>query len=285
MSKKIVKPIIGFIGQGWIGKNYADDFERRGFKTVRYSLEEPYVKNKAKIKRCELVFIALPTPTTSRGFDGSIVRSVLKLIGRGHVAVIKSTIIPGTTESLQAANPHIFVMHSPEFLAEATAAYDAAHPTRNIIGIPKNTGAYKNKAKQVLAVLPAAPVNKICSAKEAEMIKYSSNCFLYLKVVYANLLYDLSRSLGNDWETVKTLVAADPRIGLSHLEPIGKSGRGAGGHCFIKDFEAFIRLYQKEAKDRSGLAMLKAVRAKNISLLKKSGKDKNLLNAVYGKIR
>ena len=37
---------IGFIGQGWIGKNYADDFERRGFKTVRYSLDKNYLPNK-----------------------------------------------------------------------------------------------------------------------------------------------------------------------------------------------------------------------------------------------
>ena len=42
---------IGFIGQGWIGKNYADDFERRGLEVVRYALEEPYVKNKDKINR------------------------------------------------------------------------------------------------------------------------------------------------------------------------------------------------------------------------------------------
>jgi len=56
--------IIGFIGQGWIGKNYADDFEKRGYETVRYSLEKPYVDNKEKIKDCDLVFIAVPTPTT-----------------------------------------------------------------------------------------------------------------------------------------------------------------------------------------------------------------------------
>ena len=43
---KINKIKIGFIGQGWIGKNYADDFEKRGFDVVRYSQEEPYVKNK-----------------------------------------------------------------------------------------------------------------------------------------------------------------------------------------------------------------------------------------------
>jgi UDPglucose 6-dehydrogenase len=276
------KPLIGFIGQGWIGKNYATDFECRGFKTIRYSLEDPYIKNKEEIKKCDLVFIALPTPTTPRGFDASLVGAVLKLIGKGKTAIIKSTILPGTTEALQAKNKNIFVMHSPEFLAEATAAYDAAHPTRNIIGIPKNSAAFRGRAQQVLDVLPVSKVNQICSAKEAELIKYGSNCFLYLKVVYANLLYDLSKSLGNDYNVVKNLIGADPRIGLSHLNPVDKTGRGAGGHCFVKDFEAFISLYQKKAKDELGLDVLRAVRNKNVSLLKKSKKSLDLIKEVYG---
>ncbi len=55
---------IGFIGQGWIGKNYADDFEKRGFEVVRYAQEEPYIKNKEAIADCDIVFIAVPTPST-----------------------------------------------------------------------------------------------------------------------------------------------------------------------------------------------------------------------------
>ena len=106
---------IGFIGQGWIGKNYADDFEVRGYKIVRYSKEEPYVKNQKEIFKCDIVFIAVPTPTTTRGFDDSILRQAVKLVGRGKIVVIKSTILPGTTELIQKENPGIFVLHSPEF--------------------------------------------------------------------------------------------------------------------------------------------------------------------------
>ena len=79
---------IGFIGQGFIGKNYADDFERRGFSVTRYSLEEPYRGNKEKIKECDIVFIAVPTPTTPEGFDDSILRGVLPLVKEGKTAVI-----------------------------------------------------------------------------------------------------------------------------------------------------------------------------------------------------
>ena len=103
MSKKI-----GFIGQGWIGKSYADDFERRGFEVIRYALEEPYIKNGQGIGECDIVFIAVPTPTTPRGFDDGILQQVIGMVGSGKIAVIKSTVLPGTTAKLQAANPGIF---------------------------------------------------------------------------------------------------------------------------------------------------------------------------------
>src|SRR5690348_15329082 len=106
------KPLIGFIGQGWIGKNYADDFEHRGYTTVRYGLEPEYAQNKDRIADCDIVLIAVPTPTTRDGFNPSIVRSVLHLVGKGKTALIKSTLLPGTTEELQKEFPDIIILNS-----------------------------------------------------------------------------------------------------------------------------------------------------------------------------
>ena len=273
---------IGFIGQGWIGKNYADDFERRGYEIVRYALEEPYCQNEEKIKDCDIVFIAVPTPSTPTGFDDSIVRAAVKKVGEGKTAVIKSTMLPGVTESIQAENEDKFVMHSPEFLREVTAAHDAANPDRNIIGLPKQDEEFLRRAEEVLSVLPEAPHKNICSAKEAELIKYAGNCYLYIKVVYANLLHDLATELGCDWEKIKHNLTGDPRIGKTHLDVVHKSGRGAGGHCFIKDFSAFSEMYEKLIGDAKGLAMLNALRDKNNDYLIKSQKDLDLLKGVYG---
>ncbi len=274
---------IGFIGQGWIGKNYADSFEDRGFDIVRYSVEPEYVGNKEKIKGCDIVFIAVPTPTTPDGFDFSIVESVIELVGDGKVALIKSTILPGVTEKIQKKYPKKFVMHSPEFLEEAKARYNADNPDRNIVGIPVDNEDYKKKAEEVMSVLPEAPYKLICSSRDAELIKYSGNVFLYFKVLFANLLYDLSTEVGADYEKVKEATGADPRIGASHLSPLHKSGRGAGGHCFIKDFAAYRELYEKYLpKDEKALAILRALEEKNIELLLDSKKDLDLLEGVYG---
>ncbi len=279
-DKKEIK--IGFIGQGWIGKNYADNFEQRGFKVIRYSLDAEYNGNKEKIKDCEIVFIAVPTPTTPEGFDDSILKQVIKLVGQGKIALIKSTILPGTTKYLQTENPNIFILHSPEFLTRHTAAHDAANPTRNIIGIPVDNEIYKQKAQAVMDVLPKAPYEIICRSLDAELIKYGGNCFFYFKNIFMNMLYDLSQKLGCDWEAVRQMIAADPRIGQEHTHPVNKGGRGAGGDCLIKDFEAFIGMYKNNVADEAGLKALTNLRDKNIDLLVKSNKDLDLLRGVYG---
>ena len=273
---------IGCIGQGWVGKHYSDEFEKRGYSVVRYALEEPHVHNKEAISTCDIVFIAVPTPTTPAGFDASRVRAVLPLLKEGSIAVIKSTILPGTTELLQREFPHLFVLHAPEFLVESTAAHDAAHPNRNIVGIPLDTGEYRQKAQMVLDVLPQAPYVTIMAARDAELVKYAGNCFLFTKVIFTNLLYDLVAATGGDWAGVREALVHDPRIGPSHTTPVHQSGRGAGGDCFIKDFEAFRRMYHTEVGDQSGDVVLAALRDKNNSLLTNSGKDLELLRSVYG---
>ncbi|MEN9913074.1 MAG: hypothetical protein RLY66_482 [Candidatus Parcubacteria bacterium] len=277
------KPRIGFIGQGFIGKNYADDFEERGYSVTRYSQEPAHIGNKDAIGECDMVFIAVPTPTTPKGFDDHLIREVIKLVGKGKIAVIKSTILPGTTVSIQKENPDIFVFHSPEFLTEVTAAHDARHPMRNIVGTPVDSDEYKKKAAQILAILPKPPYELICSSQEAELIKYGGNCLFYTKVVYMNMLYDYSASLGCDWNTVAEGMSHDPRIGTNHIQPVHKSGRGAGGNCFIKDFEAFIEGYKKSnPNDATGIEALESFKDKNYDLLRSSKKDLGLLKSVTG---
>jgi len=273
---------IGFIGQGWIGKSYADNFEARGFEPVRYAAEEEYQGNRDKIKDCDIVFIAVPTPSTPEGFDDSIVRDVVALVGEGSVAVIKSTILPGTTESIQAQYPGVFVFHSPEFLTEATAQHDADNPDRNIVGIPVDNAAYREKAELVLSVLPRAPYELICGAKEAELVKYGGNVSFFFKVLFFNLLYDLAQEVGADYQVMRDAMGHDPRIGFVHIDPLHKSGRGAGGHCFIKDFKAFLDIYEQEVGDERGIQVLKALESKNLELLLGTSKDVDLLRGVYG---
>jgi len=287
---KVKKPLIGFIGQGFIGKNYADDFERRGFEVVRYSLDEPYVENKEKVKECGIVFVAVPTPTIPSGkkrndgnpqvhFDNQIVREAVKASASRSIVVIKSTIVPGTSKIIQEENPDKIILHSPEFLSEKTAAYDAANPERNIIGMAQKNKEYQMAAETIMSILPEAPYKLICDALSAEHIKYANNSFLFLKIVFAHMFKEIVDKNGANWETVREALGADPRVGKSHLDPRG----GAGRSCFIKDFGALSEMYENLfPEEENAIMALRGFEYKNAELLQKSNRYLDLLEGVYG---
>jgi len=281
-NKHMQNKKIGFIGQGWIGKNYANNFEHRGFEVVRYGHETDYNGNKEKIKECDVVFIAVPTPSTPEGFDDSTVREVLALVGKHKIAVIKSTVIPGSTKTLQKDHQDAIVLFVPEFLSETTVQHDIAHPFTNTIGIPISDDLHKNAAKIVQEILPKAPHTLICDSTEAEIIKYAHNTSGYVQIILFNMVYDLAKSLGADWKNIQEAIEADPYICNRYANPIHKNGRGAGGNCFIKDFAAFIEMYEKRVGNKEGAVALRGFEQKNIALLKESGKDADLLRSVYG---
>jgi UDPglucose 6-dehydrogenase len=277
------KPLIGFVGQGYVGGSYANNFEKRGYSVVRYSLEPKYVHNKEAISACDIVFVCVPTPTTPKGFDASIVEAGLKLVGKGKTAVIKSTLLPGTTSRLQKKFKSIIVLCSPEFLSVATAQEDADAPFSNIIGIPVADKKHRAAAEAVHQILPNAPFVHICTSEEAEIIKYAHNMSGYTQVLTFNALYDLAQKVGADWEPIYQAVLADPMIPNRYSNPVHKSGRGAGGGCFIKDFAAFAKLYREMVGKKEGIEFLKAAEKKNIMLLVGTDKDIDLLEGVYGK--
>jgi UDP-N-acetyl-D-mannosaminuronate dehydrogenase len=75
---------IGVIGQGYVGKNYADNLEDRGFAVVRYSLDPLHLANKSKIPKTDLVIIAVPTPTKNGAFDDSLYVTPSAVFVRGR---------------------------------------------------------------------------------------------------------------------------------------------------------------------------------------------------------
>ena len=274
---------IGFIGQGYVGKNYADDFENRGFSIVRYSLEEQYKNNKAAVGACDIIFVAVPTPTTPSGFDLSIVEEALSYIQDGKIAVIKSTIVPGSTVALQKKYPKLVVLFSPEFLREATAAHDAAHPYSVIVGTPVSDEIHGRAAAQVLEILPDAPFKQVYGSTEAEFVKYVQNVSGYFQIVLFNLMYDLAQKVGANWDMVRDAIKADPDIASRFSNPVHKGGRGAGGSCLIKDLAAIRELYAKILpEDVQGNELLAAMEHKNLQLLVSTNKTMDHVKLVYG---
>lgn len=125
-------PTIGIIGVGMVGgamyRVYPD--------AIPYDIVK-YPKNKKKVSQADIIFVCVPTPHTEGGFDLSHVKETLENIEGEKIVVIKSTVLPGTTEQLQKEHPQHKLLFNPEFLTEETADQDFRYPDRQVVGYTK----------------------------------------------------------------------------------------------------------------------------------------------------
>lgn len=262
---KVNKLKVGIIGVGYVGGAVKKYFESKKIKPLLYD-KFKLLGSTDKVNKADVVFICTPTPyDPKRGFDLSAVEDAIKILNRDKIVVIKSTVLPGTTQALQKKHPRHKILFNPEFLREATADYDMTHPDRQILGVTKKSVSV---APKIMSLLPPAPYQKIMPALEAEVVKYMANAFLALKVVYANEFYDICKALKANYDLVKEAVVQDPRIADSHFDIWHGNYRGYGGSCFPKDVNAILQL----ARNRKIQAeLLKAMRDINRKYLKQSG--------------
>ena len=200
-------------------------------------------------------FVCLPTPMQEDGeADLSIVEGVLtelSLIPGNRVAVVKSTVPPGSTEKWNKAfeNTGLRVIFSPEFLREATALDDMRNQDRIILGGPR---PHINKVKQVFqAAFPNVPILKT-SSTTAEFVKYFTNIHLAARVSLSNELYQVCDKLDKsglniDYDKVLEYAQYDRRLGGSHMrvpsfesDDEGNSLYGFSLSCFCKDINALM---------------------------------------------
>lgn len=202
------------------------------------------------VMETDVTFICVGTPSDN---DGSInlnyVKQVSSEIGKilrkkdaYHVVVVKSTIIPGSTEehvipvlekeSGKRPGKDFGVVMNPEFLREGVAVEDFLKPDRVVIGsLNDRDGDIVEKLYKDFT----APVLKV-SLKTAEMIKYTSNSLLATKVSFINEIGNVCKKLGVDVYDVSKGVGLDHRISPSFLN----AGPGFGGSCFPKDVMALV---------------------------------------------
>ncbi len=279
-------PKVGIIGLGWIGtqfKRYFEDLKgyKRGENLFLYDID---VKKNFfdDVDRADVIFISLPSPRNPK--DGSCDTSIIegaiaKLNGgtAGKIIVIKSTVPPGTTARFQKKYPTHKFLFNPEFLTENRSWEDMIRPDRQIVGFTEES---LEAAHIVLSLLPKAPFmspwgtgisHKIrITATEAEFIKYAGNVYFVRKVNLANALARAAESFGVDYENIRQGMAADHRIGDSHLDVDHGGYRGWGGYCFPKDLDAFIQFAKSSGFEDIAL-MLEADRNFNERILAAQG--------------
>lgn len=202
------------------------------------------------IRQTDLTLVCVGTPSQANGrLDLTYVRRVCSEIGaclrgisRAHTIIIRSTMLPGSTEdvivpTLEEASGrregHDFtVMYNPEFMREGSSVHDFFHPPKIVFG---------SRDPSCQSAIPPlypgieAPTFHL-SLRAAELLKYVDNAFHALKVTFANEIGSLSREFGIDSHEIMNVFCADTKLNISpaYLKP----GFAFGGSCLPKDLRA-----------------------------------------------
>jgi GDP-mannose 6-dehydrogenase len=204
----------------------------------------------AAVADSDISFISVGTPSRRNGqLDLSHIRAVCSDIGNAirlkrtfHWVVLRSTVLPGTTERVvipaieaasgKKAGRDFLVCFNPEFLREGAATADFFNPPFTVIGT--GDSAQTAVIRELYSFIEAPLYETEIAA--AEMVKYSCNAFHALKVAFANEIGSICRSVGVDPKVVADIFKSDTRLNISpvYLTP----GFGFGGSCLPKDLRA-----------------------------------------------
>jgi UDPglucose 6-dehydrogenase len=286
---------LSVIGSGYVGTTIAAWFAELGYRVVNVDIDPDVVEaindgvspihepgldaliaehggdrlrattDYDAIADTDVTFLALPTPSREDGSidldimeDGaSALGEVLQNKADDHVVVVKSTVVPGTTEDVitpaieaasgKTAGEGFHIGMNPEFLREGTAVDDFREPEKIVLGA--NTEYAFETLNDVYEPLVEHAHNDVSivetGIREAEMIKYANNAFLATKVSLINELGNICKEYGVDAYEVADAIGLDHRISEHFL----RSGVGWGGSCFPKDVDAIRNAARQQGYD------------------------------------
>lgn len=269
------EPKVLLIGFGWVGQycgkyfRNADVVDSTGIFISQGGLE---VHPEA---RYDLAIISVPTPMNAETgeCDTSIVEQVVaKYKDKVNYFLIKSTVKIGTTDRL-AANYGVNIAMSPEYIGETLGhpLLDARRDAFQIIGGERMT--VNNIASMWRTVLSATAPMLLCTAVEAEIIKYCENYWITARVDYWNDVYDICGALGGEFTTVREGIVLDPRMSRTHSN-VYSGNRGWSGKCLPKDMNELARKMREVGKP---LKTLERLIEKNAYQFRKDYKNKERL--------
>jgi len=286
---------LSVIGSGYVGTTIAAAFADRGHRVTNVDIDQEVVEqvnngespihepgldeliaehggdtltattDYTAIRSTDVTFLALPTPSNEDGsIDLSIMTEGAKSVGDAlqtkdgdHTIVVKSTVVPGTTEDVIApaiedaagktVGDSLHFAMNPEFLREGSALEDFLHPEKIVLGAEaEHTVETLKEEYRPLIEYARNDVSIVeTGLREAEMIKYANNAFLATKVSLINELGNICKEYDVDAYEVADAIGLDHRISEHFL----RSGVGWGGSCFPKDVDAIRNAARQQDYD------------------------------------
>jgi UDPglucose 6-dehydrogenase len=235
MKRTITRPDIGIVGYGFVGRSLHKLF---GSDAIELDVDATEADRQA-INRCRCTFVCVPTPVGADGVcDTSIVADCVDWI-ESDIIVIRSTISPGTTEDLRRRTGKRIIFQ-PEYVGETPSHPLADVRQRDFIIL----GGPREDTSPVADIYQRYYHSDIrfyfTDALTAELAKYMENSFYAMKVMFCNEFYSIAEALGVDYNELREIWLADPRINRDHTF-VYPDNRGFSGKCLPKDVSAIIQ--------------------------------------------
>lgn len=229
---------IGIAGWGHVGKHTYKEFNNSYIYDPNQKLG-----NLKELNKCDVVFIAVPTPENKDGScDTSIIENLISKL-KVKLIIIRSTVYVGFTDYI-ANKFNINVVFQPEYYGETVDHPFAKKDSREWISLGGSEESI-NLAINVYKTIKNSNIKiNQGNAKDIEMAKYMENAFLATKVTFVNEMYDIAKKLGVNFNIAREAWVSDPRIGRSHTF-VYEEKRGYSGKCLPKD----IASIKKQADD------------------------------------
>lgn len=236
MKNSMKKTTVGIVGQGAIGTALKEGFEYLNIAVRTHDIKFETTIN--DILPSDVCFICVPTPSKSSGeCDISIVQEVVtELVQKGYKGVIavKSTVIPGTVESLIKKLKYDRIAFVPEFLRERCATEDFIE-NQDLLVIGTHSDEDYEILKSVHKQLPKTIVKS--TPTEAEFVKYFNNCYNATLITFANSLCAICNKMGVNYSNVKEIAVLRNHINDVYLNS-SEEIKGFAGMCLPKDTKA-----------------------------------------------
>ena len=241
---------IGVVGLGVVGSAVLSGFRKRGYSVFGYDkFKDGGIGSLNEIvDSTEVVFLCLPTlySADKKEYDKTAIHDVCQGLSDAKYAglvAVKSTVEPGTTESLVKKYANLHFAHNPEFLTARSAERDFDDQPHIVCG--KTDSCPEELFQRMVALYKkewrGAQLSQ-CSATESESMKIFVNSFYACKVMLFNEYFQLCEKTGVDFTRVRDMMLQNGWISWHHTIVPGPDGKfGFGGACFPKDTNALLQ--------------------------------------------
>lgn len=228
---------IGIIGLGVVGTAVYQGLGQIGNDMHYYDISHSNTSI-ADVVHTDIIFVCVPSDTINGHCDTSQIQLTVQRLDElsyAGIIAVKSTVLPGTTALLIDQYPNLKICVVPEFLRAKSALADFVN-NHDVLVVGTDDNYIYEQVVNSHGIIPKT--SSRVTPTEAETVKYFSNLYNALRIVFANNMFEVCQKIEADYQNVLQAITKKSGIPPDYLL-CSTHYRGFAGHCLPKDTEAF----------------------------------------------